>query len=174
VSFVESIGFNVRGDVQIFDFGLAKELKPTDLVQAPDSYEATGLTGSRRFMAPEVIQCMNYGLKADVYSFSILLWHICSMKEPFPHMDANKHFEHVVIKKKRPKKLLRHIPSRIRKMVAEGWSDDPSLRPNFQEICDTLRMTITCRQTGDNAVNRSELLKDRSIHSTHFLQVETQ
>jgi serine/threonine protein kinase len=39
--------------VQIFDFGLAKELKARDQ-QDEDGYEATGLTGSRKYMAPEV------------------------------------------------------------------------------------------------------------------------
>jgi serine/threonine protein kinase len=38
----------------MFDFGLAKELKAKDLVGSSDLYNATGLTGSRRYMAPEV------------------------------------------------------------------------------------------------------------------------
>ena len=46
----ENAGVDVRGDVRLFDFGLAKELKPKDLVEAPDEYLATGLTGSRRYM----------------------------------------------------------------------------------------------------------------------------
>lgn len=50
----ENAGFNVRGDIKLFDFGLAKELKERDLQVPPDGYEATGLTGSRRYMAPEV------------------------------------------------------------------------------------------------------------------------
>lgn len=49
----ENIGFDVRGRVKIFDFGLAKELKLRDLIDPPDAYDATGLTGSRRYMAPE-------------------------------------------------------------------------------------------------------------------------
>ena len=45
---VDNIGVDVRGDMRVFDFGLAKELKPKDLVEAPEGYNATGLTGSRR------------------------------------------------------------------------------------------------------------------------------
>jgi hypothetical protein len=41
------MGFDVRGDVRLFDFGVARELKPKDLVKAPDGYRCTGLTGSR-------------------------------------------------------------------------------------------------------------------------------
>jgi hypothetical protein len=36
------------GDAKVFDFGLAKELKPKDLVSPPDGYEASGMTGSVR------------------------------------------------------------------------------------------------------------------------------
>jgi serine/threonine protein kinase len=50
----ENLAFDLRGDMRLFDFGLAKELKKKDLVEPPDGFEATGLTGSRRYMAPEV------------------------------------------------------------------------------------------------------------------------
>lgn len=46
----DNIGFDVRGDAKLFDFGLAKELLPRDLVLPPDGYDASGLTGSRRYM----------------------------------------------------------------------------------------------------------------------------
>jgi hypothetical protein len=41
------VGFDIRGDVRLFDFGIARELKPKDLVKAPDDYRCSGLTGSR-------------------------------------------------------------------------------------------------------------------------------
>jgi serine/threonine protein kinase len=65
---VRNIGCDVRGDWKIFDFGLCRELKKCDLREAPDGFDCTGLTGSRRWMAPEVVLCKLYGLKADVYS----------------------------------------------------------------------------------------------------------
>ena len=40
-------------------------------------------------MAPEVALCKNYGLSADVYSFSILLWEIISLKIPFAGFDVS-------------------------------------------------------------------------------------
>jgi serine/threonine protein kinase len=43
----DNIGFDVRGDVKIFDFGLAKEIDPTKV--KPDGlYKLTGDTGSPR------------------------------------------------------------------------------------------------------------------------------
>ena len=49
----ENCAFDLRGEVRLFDFGLAKELKAKDMVEdEPDSFHATGLVGSRRYMAP--------------------------------------------------------------------------------------------------------------------------
>jgi serine/threonine protein kinase len=45
----ENVALDVRGDMRLFDFGLVKELKAKDLVEPPDSFKATGLTGSRRY-----------------------------------------------------------------------------------------------------------------------------
>eukprot|EP00545_Synedropsis_sp_CCMP1620_P009277 CAMPEP_0119009066 /NCGR_PEP_ID=MMETSP1176-20130426/4117_1 /TAXON_ID=265551 /ORGANISM="Synedropsis recta cf, Strain CCMP1620" /LENGTH=394 /DNA_ID=CAMNT_0006961511 /DNA_START=16 /DNA_END=1204 /DNA_ORIENTATION=- len=73
----DNIGFDVRGTVKLFDFGLCKEL------QNADGFEMTGLTGSRRYMAPEVVLCRDYGLSADVYSFGILFWEMSALAQPF-------------------------------------------------------------------------------------------
>lgn len=40
-------------------------------------------------MAPEVALCKNYGLSADVFSYSILLWEIISLKIPFAGFDVS-------------------------------------------------------------------------------------
>ena len=40
-------------------------------------------------MAPEVALCKTYGLSADVYSFSVLLWEIISLKIPFAGFDVS-------------------------------------------------------------------------------------
>jgi hypothetical protein len=46
----DNIRFDIWWDAKLFDFGLAKELLPRDLVLPPDGYEASGMTGSRRYM----------------------------------------------------------------------------------------------------------------------------
>ncbi len=43
----ENVGFDIRGDVRLFDFGIARELKLKDRIKAPDEYRCSGLTGSR-------------------------------------------------------------------------------------------------------------------------------
>eukprot|EP00592_Proboscia_alata_P004354 CAMPEP_0194378660 /NCGR_PEP_ID=MMETSP0174-20130528/36769_1 /TAXON_ID=216777 /ORGANISM="Proboscia alata, Strain PI-D3" /LENGTH=366 /DNA_ID=CAMNT_0039160859 /DNA_START=107 /DNA_END=1204 /DNA_ORIENTATION=- len=69
----ENIGYDVRGVLKIFDFGLAQELRPKEMFE-DGTYELTGFTGTIRYMPPEVAQSQRYNSTVDVYSFSILLW----------------------------------------------------------------------------------------------------
>lgn len=48
---VECIGFNVRANVKLFDFGLMANLRP-DLKCDDGMYKLSGLTGSFPYMAP--------------------------------------------------------------------------------------------------------------------------
>lgn len=50
----ENVGYTMSDDYVLFDFGLSKELKKSDQIGSTDRYRnATGLTGSCLFMAPE-------------------------------------------------------------------------------------------------------------------------
>jgi serine/threonine protein kinase len=51
VFFVENIGFDIRDDVKLFDFGLAKEVHIKDR-DADGLFKLTAMTGSPRYMAP--------------------------------------------------------------------------------------------------------------------------
>lgn len=117
-------------------------------------------------MAPEVVRCLPYGFKADVFSFAILFWEICALRTPFPRMDANKHFESVVVKNKRPARLPK-LPVQVQVMMEESWSNDPDKRPSFKQICQILQVAIADR-VGDSSASvadRSTHLIDRSLRS---------
>ncbi|KAL3774542.1 hypothetical protein ACHAWO_003993 [Cyclotella atomus] len=77
----QNVGFDVRGDLKLFDFGLAKLLPSNDNYQ--DTYKLS-MAGTPRFMAPEVLceKSKGYNLKADVYSFSVVMWEVLSLEKP--------------------------------------------------------------------------------------------
>jgi len=166
----ENVGCDVRGDFKIFDFGLARELKEKDLVKPPDGYKITGATGSRRYMAPENLLCLEYGLSADTYSFAILFWEVCSLKTPFSNFTSDKHFSEVVIKGKRPPlSPTLWLPTHLSLLMQECWSHTPSVRPTFQRIYQVLQSEIN--QVGeelgkDNIKDRSRHILDRSLTSS--------
>ena len=76
----------VRGDVKIFDFGLATVMPPNG-DPYEDKFDMSG-AGSPRYMAPEVLTDPpeKYNLKADVYTFAIVLWEIFTLELPFFHV----------------------------------------------------------------------------------------
>jgi serine/threonine protein kinase len=56
----ENVGFNVRDDIVLFDFGLAREVLDKDKL-TEHTWKLTGETGSLRYMAPEVAKDTPYG-----------------------------------------------------------------------------------------------------------------
>jgi len=132
----ENIGFDVRGTAKVFDFGLSKELLEKDKIRT-DQYKASGRTGTRRYMAPEVALCKYYGKPADVYSFGILLWQTLSLSLPFKGYDYEKHAQLVVQKQKRPA-LLKAWPTLLKLMIERAWDNNPAERPSFEQICSTI------------------------------------
>jgi serine/threonine protein kinase len=153
----------------LFDFGLAKELKKKDLVQAPDSFKATGLTGSLRHMAPEVVLCENYGFSADVYSFGLVFWETMTLKTPYGKgLSIDKHFEEVVQQGRRPDttKTRKRISPRLHSVMEACWSNNPSKRPNFDDICENIRVEIVDGGRGGEYVSdRTAHLFDKSTYS---------
>jgi len=123
----------------LFDFGLARELKESDRVgSGEDSYRATGLTGSRLFMSPEVAMKKPYGFSSDVYSFAILFWEVVALREVFSNMTMSKHYHQVIVKGKRPSSMEDVLPPELDDMMVASWDKNPTNRPSFEYISKTL------------------------------------
>uniref|UniRef100_A0A6T6GV67 Protein kinase domain-containing protein n=1 Tax=Craspedostauros australis TaxID=1486917 RepID=A0A6T6GV67_9STRA len=136
----ENIGFDVRGDVKIFDFGLAKELDPQKRLE-DGTFKLTGDTGSMRYMAPEVAKSENYNETADVFSFSILLWQMSELKTPYEGFTIPMFQKRVILCNVRPA-LNPKWGSEICAMLRECFIDNPK-RPTMGDVCDVLRAEIS-------------------------------
>ena len=134
----DNIGFLADGKLVLFDFGLAKlwKLEPDD---APDALrKLTGQTGSARYMAPEVASSLPYGASAEVYSFSIILWQLCSHDRPYAGLDMASFTERVVQGNQRPP-LKKAWPPQLRSLLQECWHAQPAMRPTMAAVCAQLR-----------------------------------
>lgn len=136
------------GDVKIFDFGLAKELDPSLRHGCTEFYELSGNTGSLRYMAPEVARSEPYNLTADVYSFGLLLWQVCSMDLPYDGMNRQDHSELVVYGNERPP-LDSSWSTPLRILMKRAWEPDPSVRPSMDSIYKILKREICSLRDGD-------------------------
>ena len=136
----DNIGFDVRGDVKIFDFGLSRQL-PTSSAGRDGTFKMTGDTGSPRYMAPEIARELPYNQSSDVYSFGILLHQICSLDVPFDGFTMSMFQTKVVNGGYRPK-LDPKWPDRIQSLMKKCWSSNISERPKMEDILETLREEI--------------------------------
>lgn len=138
------------GDVKLFDFGLAKELDPSLKSGCSELYELSGNTGSLRYMAPEVARSEPYNLSADVYSFGLLLWQICSLELPYDGMNRQDHAELVVHGNERPQ-LDSSWSTPLRILMKRAWEPDPLVRPSMDSIYKILRREICALRDGDDS-----------------------
>jgi serine/threonine protein kinase len=123
-----------------------------------------GAKGTPLYMAPEVMLGDEFNEKADVYSFGIILWEVLTRSEPFSnHSDFDVFVEAVCMQNERPPLPKDCLPS-LRKLITACWSGNPSLRPSFPTIVDTLEtILIECAVEDEVA---------RSIWKNYFFRKE--
>lgn len=130
-----NIGFDQNDVVKIFDFGLAVELPEGS---DPDStFNLAGNTGTSRYMAVEVIRKQPYNVKADVFSFSILLWEIIALVKPYDGVVGQEVKELVSVFGERPA-IPQSWPTSLRRIMRRGWAEDLMERPHMADVKDVL------------------------------------
>lgn len=91
--------------------------------------------GTFRYMAPEVLNALPYGKAADIYSFTIVLWHLLSLHAPFIGIHAKKicnAYKKIHKNGTRPK-LKRSWSRELKSIIACGWNRDPLKRPSIDD-----------------------------------------
>mmetsp|Transcript_49126 Transcript_49126/g.76621 ORF Transcript_49126/g.76621 Transcript_49126/m.76621 type:complete len:395 (+) Transcript_49126:580-1764(+) len=74
--------------LKVSDFGLSKTLKKVKEDGTP--YTMTGNTGTKRYMAPEVVLSNpHYDEKVDIYSMAMIFYFIVKGERPFEHTDPD-------------------------------------------------------------------------------------
>ena len=93
----QNLGFRERDVIQLFDFGLCRELpKPKgqshrdEDLEDEETFHMSGV-GTQRYMAPEILNTRRYNLKADVFSWSMVVLEMMSWKKPFSEYTPEEH-----------------------------------------------------------------------------------
>ena len=130
-----NIGFDPQNILKVFDFGLAVEIPYNE--DPETTFKLAGNTGTSRYMAVEVIRKDPYNLKADVFSFSILLWEIMALSKPYDGLLGPQVKESVSLFGERPS-VPRSWPVAIRRLLRRGWSESIPNRPTMESTLETL------------------------------------
>lgn len=134
----DNIGFDYNNSLKLFDFGLAKELKEYKR-HSDGTYQLTGNTGSKRYMAPEVAMSARYNLKVDVFSYGILFWEMCALEKPFDGFTEVQHRNFVVERGHRPNlNVLKNWPQSVKHIISRCWLSISNERPDFRQIVNAL------------------------------------
>lgn len=133
------------GTVKIADFGLSK-------IMTIEEQSMTGGVGTQKFMAPEVIDELEYDEKVDVYSFGVLAFFILSGGQ-LPEIKMSEKMKG----KKAP------IPSSFTKfsqeLVSECWNFNSADRPSFSDIVE--KMVQNDFKLVDLDSSETELVKNK-------------
>lgn len=132
----ENLGFDVRGDIKLFDLGLVKELRP-DEKDRNGNYRLS-MAGTPRYMAPECGMYQPYNLSADVYSLSMLLWEILTLEKPLKDFTYSRLKNEIFIDGERPP-VRKVFNKKLRALVCSGWDQNPRGRPSIDEMYDQLK-----------------------------------
>ena len=86
----------------------------------------------KRYMAPECLSNRAYNLKADVYSFSIILWEILTAKTPYLFVRRRHQLINYVVEENGRPDIEESWPSSIQGMLESSFDSEIEKRPVSQ------------------------------------------
>ncbi|KYM92673.1 Focal adhesion kinase 1 [Atta colombica] len=117
--------------VKLADFGLSR------WVEDQSYYTASKCKLPIKWMAPESINFRRFTTSSDVWMFGVCIWEILMLGvKPFQGVKNNE----VIRKLENGERLAlpNHCPPRLYSLMSQCWSYEPSKRPTFKEIRETL------------------------------------
>lgn len=99
------------------------------------------LKGNVRYLAPEILENLEYGKAGDVYSFAMLLYEMFMGEKPFENYKRNYKIDiikHVTKNFGRPLLNDSILPC-FQNLIERCWFHDPKDRPTFDQIVRELK-----------------------------------
>lgn len=117
---------------KVMDFGLSIKLD-TSATHLSNAFQ-----GTLSHMAPEALSEGKQSKAADVYSFGVTLWEMCSGQAPYRGLNHVALSHLVVFKHKRPT-IPKDIPPDLQILIERCWQPAASHRPSFEAILEELQ-----------------------------------
>jgi serine/threonine protein kinase len=128
---------------------LAKELLAK--LRNPDgTYKLTEMTGSPRYMAPEVANSQPYNETCDVYSFAVLLWEMLALKRPYLLYTPKSMREHVYNGAHKRPPVAPTWSNAIKICLKRCWDADLHQRNSMAQTTTILKKECVALRDGDD------------------------
>jgi len=157
----QNIGFKGEHTIQLFDFGLCRELPPEEDARGSDKVYMMSGAGTRRYMAVEIFIDRKYNLKADVYSMTMIYYEMLAQLKPFAKFTRDEHQEYVCEGGERPPIEKYHLPPSIETFLDKGWNQTVSARYTMEEARDSLRTIL--KEFGEEKMEELEELDETEV-----------
>ncbi|CAG8522041.1 6240_t:CDS:2 [Paraglomus occultum] len=142
---------NLRSDVVLLDGSLTPKLagfmdsrnvadKSTKLVfegirwRAPEKLTKSSSDDEEEWWATT----SSYTIKADVFSFSMLLWELASHEVPYAGIEDSVDICNKILDGERPSLTDIDIPAKYKDIITRGWANEADDRPDMREIYEVL------------------------------------
>ena len=121
---------NQEWDCKIADFGISTVSNHTTKMTC---------VGTPVYMAPEVLLKNKYSMKADVFSFGMVLFQLITGQAPYNDVQCNQAqlMYKILYENLRPD--LSPLPIPMQQLIRDCWEEDLTLRPSFKEVSVRLR-----------------------------------
>jgi serine/threonine protein kinase len=162
----QNMGFDAHtGVIQLFDFGLCRELPSSNHCDDPSDemntvYKMSGV-GTRRYMAPEIINDGKYNTKVDVYSWAMVVSELLTGNKPYANYGIEEHRVAVCQAGERPR-LHFHWPSWLQTVLQKAWCECDDRWSMHQVVT---HMTQSLRDKNDRCIHQLPILRYEILNS---------
>jgi serine/threonine protein kinase len=137
----QNMGFDAStGTLQLFDFGLCREL-PEDSKKETNAVYAMSGVGTRRYMAPEIINDGKYNEKVDVYSWSVVVSELLTGVKPYASYGTEEHRVAVCQGGERPR-LHFYWPQWLQTVLQRSWCESVSDRWSMNQVTTYMSQSL--------------------------------
>jgi len=149
-------------ELRISDFGMATLRKEISTFRSSQTTNKLQLgehetIGSYPWMAPEIMQAGKYTEKADVYSLGVILWELFTVEAPWKHALSIRAIESAVVSGKRLALKNNSMPTAVRTLLKNIWSEDPTVRPSASKVVSEIETIVEISETKDHQAKNESL-----------------
>ncbi|KFD57618.1 hypothetical protein M514_01288 [Trichuris suis] len=123
------------------DFGCSMKISASERFE-PSRLCCSTIPGTLIYRCPELLRGQPPTMKADVYSFGILIWECVYQQVPFEGLDAHTVVFCVVAKHLRPVifvTMAKNGEEKLLDIARQCWDEDAEKRPTFDQLCSMLQ-----------------------------------